>query len=55
MGYKPRRLTPEKEVLDVMKTIKGGPEQVEAWILNAGRPGRELLENLRMDESIRKV
>ena len=45
VGYKPRRLTPEKEVLDVMKTIKGGPERVEAYI-KAGRP-KKMLENFR--------
>ena len=45
VGYKPRRLTPEKEVLDLMKTIKEGPERVEAYI-KAGRP-KKMLENFR--------
>ena len=45
VGYKPRRLAPEKEVLDVMKTIKEGPERVEAYI-KAGRP-KKMLENFR--------
>ena len=45
VGYKPATLTPEKEVLDIMKTIREGPERVKEYI-KAGRP-EKMLENFR--------
>ena len=45
VGYKPQKLTPEKEILDVMKTIRGGPKLVKEYI-KTGRPEKRL-ENFR--------
>jgi len=45
VGYKARRLRPENEVLDIMRTIEGGSERVKAYI-DAGRP-EKMLDNFR--------